>query len=123
MKITIDMPPNAATFAALLEGFVRVNQWLLAYHSHIPPIYKSGVRYQREQGTEIWKPAPRVFADRVGDCEDLAAWRAAELRQAGEEGARAVAIHHPNSRLWHAVVEREDGTIEDPSKALGMRSS
>lgn len=124
MKIEVrDFPPNAATLAALLEGFVLLNVWMLANHSQLPALYRSGVRYQRERGTEIWKPAPRVFSDRFGDCEDLAAWRAAELRAAGEEGARAIAIRiRSGSRVWHAVVQRATGDIEDPSVALGMKA-
>lgn len=123
MRIEVrDIPPNAATLAALLEGFVRLNVWLLANHSQLPPLYGAGVRYEREAGTEIWKPAPRVFSDRFGDCEDLAAWRAAELRLAGED-ARAIATRlHSGSRVWHAVVQRANGDIEDPSLALGMKA-
>lgn len=124
MRIEIrDFPPDAATFAALLEGFVRLNVWMIASHSQLPPLYKAGVRYQRERGSEIWKPAPRVYSDRFGDCEDLAAWRAAELRRSGEEGARAIAIRlRSGSRVWHAVVQRANGDIEDPSVALGMKA-
>jgi hypothetical protein len=124
MRIEVrDFPPNAATFAALLEGFVRLNQWMLTHHSQVPPLYQAGVRYQREDGTEIWKPAPRVFSDRFGDCEDLAAWRAAELRLAGEMDARAIAIRlRSGSRVWHAVVQRASGDIEDPSVILGMKA-
>lgn len=76
------------------------------------------------------------------DCEDLAGHRAAELRcmplwlceldelpdvaaalAAGDiEGipARAVCIRS-GKRVYHAVVQWPDGTIEDPSRKLGMR--
>ena len=46
----------------------------------IPPLYRAGVRYVREEGTEIWKDPVETFADGFGDCEDLAIWRTAELR-------------------------------------------
>jgi hypothetical protein len=76
------------------------------------------------------------------DCEDLAGHRAAELRclplwlcpeselvavaealAAGElKGidANAVCIRS-GPRVYHAVVEWPDGTIEDPSRKLGMK--
>lgn len=120
MRISIIVGADHGTLASLLEGLVRTNVWLMETNP-LPPLYSSGVRYRREpRGSEEWTPAPRVFARRFGDCEDLAAWRAAELRRAGELDARAIPIRS-GARIWHAVVEREDGTIEDPSRALGMK--
>lgn len=57
----------------------------------------------------------------VSNCEDLASWRVAELLFAGEP-ARHVVEHRrsPNLVLYHIKVIRGDGTIEDPSAALGM---
>jgi predicted transglutaminase-like cysteine proteinase len=53
------------------------------------------------------------------DCEDLAAWRAAELRRAGV-AAMAVA-KRSGKKKFHAVVVFPDGTYEDPSRRLGMK--
>lgn len=92
----------------------------LAAH-RLPPLYESGVRYQREPaGSEMWDSAATVAARGYGDCEDLAAWRVAELRLAGEEGAE-VAVVRTGPKTLHALVRRGDGSWEDPSAELGMR--
>lgn len=85
-------------------------------------LYESGVRYSRDDATEEWLPIPILYQRGVGDCEDLAAARAALLRFTGEDpDARAFAYRsRPNT--WHAVVMRGDGSIEDPSARLGMYS-
>lgn len=92
-----------AHFAPLqiaLEGLTRINEWHIerglkrgmraaaqGWTSDaviIPPLYLSGVRYREEPpGHEDWIDAPGVLQQGHADCEDLAAWRAAELRVAG----------------------------------------
>jgi hypothetical protein len=117
---TFDVVARGDTLAHLLEALTLVNCVLLGEEA-LPPLYESGVSYRREsRGTEHWKTAPRTFLEGHGDCEDLAAWRAAELRRAGETTAKAVPIRI-NGRLWHAVVWRANGDVEDPSKKLGMK--
>ncbi len=59
----------------------------------------------------------------VHNCEDLACWRAAELRV---RGIRARAFFTRDRRsdgttLYHIMVKLPDGRIEDPSRQLGMR--
>jgi hypothetical protein len=85
----------------------------------LPPIYASGVRYDRRDASERWQLPTETMARRRGDCEDLAAWRAAELRVRGERAR--VGVRRTGPRVLHAVVVRGDGSIEDPSKRLGMR--
>jgi hypothetical protein len=83
-------------------------------------LYDAGVRYKRERaGRERWKTWEELLRDHEGDCEDLAAARAAELRASGEPGARAFAREVRPGR-FHAVVRRADGRTEDPSRQLGM---
>ena len=94
----------------------------------LPPLYRAGVQYRREQAKQCWHPisggcedwlsAWEVKRQGYGDCEDLASWRAAELNLAGER-ARAVPVRTRSG--WHIVVRRADGTIEDPSAKLGMK--
>lgn len=86
-----------------------------------PPLYSSGVRYRPERGRNHWATPSEVMARRVGDCEDLAAWRIAELRRSGED-PRATFVIRSSGRpgLWHIVVRRGDGSLEDPSAVLGM---
>jgi len=62
---------------------------------------------------------PEVMRHRFGDCEDLSAWRVAELRLGG---VRAIPwVVQSGNRLYHVQVRYPDGTIEDPSRRLGMR--
>jgi hypothetical protein len=86
-----------------------------------PRLYKSGVRYQREpRGREDWQTVSRAYRAKLADCEDLAAWRAAELVVYGEDvGARAV-IKRVRPGLIHCLVLRSNGAMEDPSRMLGM---
>ena len=60
----------------------------------------------------------------VSNCDDLSPWRVAELREHGEPAKiRIQWKKHPETgqKLFHIVVRRADGSIEDPSLLLGMR--
>jgi hypothetical protein len=118
MIATIDVPSTEGTLAAMLEGLVLVNVALLDLNP-LPPLYRSGVSYEREKGTENWLTCAQVFARNAGDCEDLCCWRAAELRRAGDDAE--VIVIRGGVDLWHVLVQREDGTLEDPSRILGMK--
>lgn len=124
MRVVLDIPDSFASYEDALEALTRVNERILAgavlSGVEPPSLYESGARYQREpRGVEEWRTVLGVLRHMAGDCEDLAAWRAAELRLAGEP-ARVV-VRRTGRRVVHALVERADGTIEDPSRALGMR--
>lgn len=85
----------------------------------VPPIYKSGVRYQREPiGGETWLLPSEAWRARKADCEDLATWRAAELQLKGQP-ARATATQ-VRPGLVHIYVVGRGGKREDPSYRLGM---
>ncbi len=123
--IPLPMTQPGRYFAAALQGVVGVNRlWLQemrAAGTPVPPLYKSGIVYKEEKN-EAFCPIPAVQMRGWGDCDDLAAWRAAELNEAGETGARAV-VRKSRSGVpgrWHAVVRRADGTEEDPSLRCGM---
>lgn len=117
MRVTIDIPPRREVLRALVEGLAEVNRVLLRCRS-IPPLYESGVRYRSEAvGQERWQRCDEVLRAGYGDCEDLAAWRVAELREAGELGA-SVDVTQTGRRRFHARVRREDGSVEDPSADL-----
>lgn len=60
----------------------------------------------------------------TSNCEDLACWRAAELRERYKVDAEPTFIWklRPNGGyLYHILVRYPDGRIEDPSRTLGMR--
>ncbi len=108
------LPYSEEATQALIDGLTAVNAAWLRHHS-APPLYSSGVTYRRERGREHWQAIPEVLKRRTGDCEDLAAWRAAELQAAGKK-ARAVLIKI-RPRQYHVVVETPAGR-EDPSRRL-----
>lgn len=115
--------------AQLLDCLTRWNVDLMThYRGRVPPLYSAGVRYKREnyQGIhpEDWRDCLEVVRRGGGDCEDLACYRAAELRMQGEP-ARAMFVERETpagGRLFHIVVQRRGGRLEDPSRQLGMNA-
>ncbi len=115
--LTLDGIPE---IDAAVEGLVGVNVAQMR-RERFPPLYRSGIRYQRE-ATERWLPASKLRRTLRGDCEDLAAYRAAELRVSGTDPYASVRVYPSRAGVLHAVVRRGDGSVEDPSRLLGMRS-
>ncbi len=108
---------------AFLTALTCTDQLWLRYHPDTPRLYAAGVRYVREPfGEEEWKDIPDTLRDRIGDCEDLACWLAAERREYDNVDALPQLVgHYVNGRFsYHVRVELPDGTIEDPSVKLGM---
>jgi hypothetical protein len=115
-------------YALLLSALVEINILSLVRY-RLPLLYRSAVRYTREKPhQEVWQSSPALLLAGTGDCEDLATHRVAELRLGRDsppENAHVRltrAIRSDGSRLYHVTVLREDGTVEDPSKELGMGS-
>jgi hypothetical protein len=103
----------------------RVNEELMT-RSNVagaayPPLYESGVRYKNEP-RDVWRHCADVLGEKWGDCEDLSAYRAAELRVSGEDPGAAVRTYQSGPGRYHAIVRRGDGSLEDPSRELGMGS-
>lgn len=118
MRILVDTVASPAILEALLEGLTAANSRLVEVLG-LPPLYASGVRYAREpRGAERWQLAPVTLRLGRGDCEDLATWRAGELRASGRDAWARVVRTGP--RQLHVVVELASGDIEDPSRVLGM---
>lgn len=101
----------------LLEALASVNLvWRKAY-PNTPSVYTRGaVRYEREEGTEEWLTTPVLFARGIGDCEDLAMERVAELREKGiRSRAWLVWTKLPNGAYtYHALTWRESVDRELP---------
>lgn len=93
----------------------------------LPPLYTSGVRYQRErclatgipETCERFLTAEQVLRERLADCDDLSAYRCAELIHTGEDPSARARVYRTGGG-YHAIVVRGDGRIEDPSAILGM---
>jgi hypothetical protein len=126
MRIRLAVPTAAVhpdVMDAALEAVTRTNEHLIA--SGVVPTaaeaIRSGVQWRPEPpGDEHFDHALRVVERGWGDCDDLGPYHAASLRVTGEDpAARAVTVRSGPQR-WHAVVERGDGTIDDPSAEAGM---
>ena len=114
-----------------MEALVRANQEELKAKPQIPLLYESGVVYQEEpKGHEDWADIPTIMRLRWGDCEDLAGWLCAELRQvwgipcrpflrfrkrSGNFHYHALLIL-PNSYKWDWAIQKKGGkTLIGPS--------
>jgi transglutaminase-like putative cysteine protease len=88
----------------------------------LPPLYGGTIRYEREpEGRERWQTAEETARLGRGDCEDLAAYRVAELHAQGIPATIRIRVVRPE--LWHVLVEHPNGQLEDPSAKLGMRGA
>ena len=117
-----------------LHALVCVDYEWLRYRPQTPALYTSGIRYEHEApGQEEWQDIPTMLLaqnyqrKRTGDCEDLACARVAEdwrRRCVSRPYVRYRLLTMPDGRtqmnLYHILSQRPDGTIEDPSKQLGM---
>lgn len=119
----------------LLECLVQINVALMQSRS-FPDLYATRVRYKQEPlGEENWRDAAIVLSSGWGDCEDLAAYRVAELRVKHglpakcvfrwktfnvqtSTGSRKVKLYHILAGVWQG----QQLLLEDPSKRLGMPS-
>ena len=122
LRVTLAAPATGAYLAALAEGLTGLNIALMRASAEggapLPLLYESGVVYRREpRGEERWLTAPELLARGAGDCEDLSAYRAAELRHLDGEPAVVEVIRNRRGS-FHAVVRRADGALEDPSRIL-----
>ncbi len=107
-----------------LEALTRCNVLWLEAHPQTQLLYDAGVRYRQESMAEAWLDIPHVLELKFGDCEDLAAWRCAELRVRGINARPFLKWYNrPNQgiTLYHVQVRHPDGSIEDPSAKLGMK--
>lgn len=108
----------------LLGALAESDQIWLEQHPKAPLLYRSGVRYRREEGTEEWRGIDEVLQTGYGDCEDLACWRVAELRLKGIAARPFLSWkRRGNFFLYHVRVLWPNGKIEDPSALLGMHES
>jgi hypothetical protein len=126
MRIRLAVPDAAMTPAVLdtaLEAVTRTNEHLLT-EGNVPTAEEAiahGIKWRPEPpGDEHFDHASTVLKRGHGDCDDLAPWHAASLRHTGEDpGAKAIVVRSGPKR-WHAIVQRSDGRIDDPSADAGM---
>lgn len=90
-----------------------------------PGLYQSGVVFRNEPWMgrfEEIASIPLVLSRGWGDCDDLCSYRIGELLAQGKHATAKVywRRHGTEVRLYHAEVRMQDGTVEDPSRFLGM---
>lgn len=119
LHITMEIPGDPAAIEAALEGLIGMNVVLMGQRSY-PPLYSTSIRYRLERpGRDDWQTCDRLYASGEGDCEDVVGVRVAELRRQGESGARPRVVPVPGrDDAFHTFVQRQDGTMEDPSKIM-----
>lgn len=146
-QLTLPESNSGARFAPVviaLECLTRINEFHLRRGLRVgqpyPRLYSSGVYYKEEKpGYEDWPDVPNVLSQGWADCEDLAAYLAAERRVYDnipvepvirwKHISRAELLQKgmkgpvPDNGVWlvHCLVRHPDGFIEDPSKVLGMK--
>lgn len=106
----------------LLGCLVKINLLHLSFRKY-PLLYKSGVRYIRKNHIDFqeFEDLPTALELGGSDCGPLTAWRVAELRNNGILAKPNLLLQTDgNFYQYHVRVKYQDGTIEDPSKRLGM---
>lgn len=108
----------------LLESLVNIDRMEIR-QNRLPPLYKAGVRYVREKrGDEDWQDTITLYRRGVGDCEDLGCTRVAELRNNGKRASPYIRWRldpETGIYIYHVLVLRGSGRLEDPSRILGMK--
>jgi hypothetical protein len=79
-------------------------------------------KVQAVLGGERFRDIGRIIENGVGDCDNIAAWRAAELRQHGVKASPYITWRKrfDGGYTYHVLVRWPDNTLEDPSLLLGM---
>jgi len=127
ISVSQDEESRDRVLKILLWALIALNLEYLKKNPGTPSLYKSGVRFIRErEGEELWPTIGEVIKAGGGDCEDLAAWRVAELRNSGipaRPAWRHRLVRMPSGQeatLYHILVFIPGRGYEDPSRLLGM---
>lgn len=121
----------------LLEALTLCNQFYLQEHPETPWMYQSGIVYklpaQFESGAkeggvagyrgEVFRDIPRIIENGGGDCDNLCAWRTAEIRHRLGVAAKPYITwrKRPDGGVtYHCITLWPDGSSEDSSLLTGM---
>jgi hypothetical protein len=111
---------NAFALKVLLDALVKLDIGYLRNHRDVPPLYASGVVYER---TKNWLTIKSMYELGYGDCKSLVAAICAErfVRQGIECRTVFRDLRRPDGLTdFHILVMLPDGSFEDPSKVCGM---
>lgn len=73
---------------------------------------------------EVFRDIPRIIQNGGGDCDNVASWRAAEIRHRLGIAAKPYITWRKRpdgGTTYHVIVIWPDGSSEDPSLLLGMK--
>ena len=126
MRVKIAVPEEHVSpevVDAALESVTRLDRQLVEAGQVPPWSASTGVKWRPENmGDEHFDNAAIVLGRGWGDCDDLAPWHAASLRASGADPGAVARVVPSGPTTYHAVVQRSDGSIDDPSKEAGMSS-
>lgn len=105
----------------LVRALCALDVLYLRANPRTPSLKESGVRYANQpRGCERFLTVPAILARGNADCDQLAPWRAAELRV--RHGIKAMPeVRRMSENLWHVYVRMPNGSVEDISAHLGMK--
>ncbi len=127
-----DRPTDDRIMRVMLETLIELNIINLIDFPHIPDLYEAAglisgepIYYRRKvprgQMDDDWDDNIVVLTNGYADCEDVTAYRVAELRHKYRINARPHLTRkdYPDGGwLYHIRVELPDGTLEDPSAEI-----
>lgn len=118
----------------LLEALTLLDQLYLNEHPETPLLYdqyrQGKIKYKLPAQLDVDKTAfqgetfrdiPRIMENGGGDCDNIASWRVAELRQLGIAARPYITNRRDGDRtIYHVIVLWPDGSSEDPCLLIGM---
>jgi hypothetical protein len=120
MKAESLIPARLDYLEAYGEGLTAASYVDLEEHD-LPPVYLAAdglIEYRLVPNPIGWQLPSQTMRRGYGDCKDVAAWRAAELRQQGIPARMAIIPSTRHRGSFHAIVRWPDGTLEDPSRFI-----
>ena len=130
MRVRIAVPEEQVdppVIDAALEAVTRLDETQI-HNGDVPTFADAlnngrGIKWKPEPpGDEHFDHATTVLGRGWGDCDDLAPWHAASLRATGEDPGAIARVVPSGPHTFHAIVQRSDGQIDDPSIAAGMKA-
>ena len=117
-----DMVMNIHTLRAMVEMNIQINLIVLWRAKQlgiaIPPLYQSGVRYERDT---LWRPIPALYRRGKSDCKNLTPAFIAQQRQRGLMFVPAFRwVENADGSIDYHILAQLGSDFEDPNRKLGM---
>lgn len=108
--------------AADVPEISTIRQYLKANNAPDNVMAALAALHARTGGGEVFRDIYRIIENGGGDCDNVASWRSAELRELGIPARPYITWRKraDGGMTYHVIVRWPDGTSEDPSLLLGM---